>query len=259
MKEGEINYLRAIGKEGRVHAAGKPYSDSDCGRYLVAMGQIMELLPPPPAKILDLGCGTGWTSLMLAKRGYTVVGCDIAADMIECANESRQNEPPGTLNLTYCIYDYENLPFESSFDVVLFFDALHHAENETAALAASWRALRPGGICVTSEPGEGHSHTPASVQAVERLNVNEKDMPPCLIRRMGHELGFDCEVYPQMQEWVSMVAPRQTRHTGSLRHKIAGIIHRMPLGPEALLFLQMVRLKHKNGIVVLTKPANDKG
>ena len=54
------------------------------------MGIIMQLLPATPARVLDLGCGTGWTSTFLALRGYTVVGQDIAPDMLSLARANQQ-------------------------------------------------------------------------------------------------------------------------------------------------------------------------
>lgn len=44
-------------------------------------------LPPPPARILDLGCGTGTLSVLLAELGYDVRGVDIAPRMIERAQD----------------------------------------------------------------------------------------------------------------------------------------------------------------------------
>ena len=81
-KQGEIDYLMRIGEAGARHAAGKPYSDVGCGSYLMQIGCIMSLLPQPPCRLLDAGCGTGWTSVLFARRGYDVVGVDISEDMI---------------------------------------------------------------------------------------------------------------------------------------------------------------------------------
>src|SRR5207244_11070644 len=81
-KSGEIDYLKNLGAAGVWHAANKPFSDPGCGRYLAELGAILALLPPPPARLLDLGCGTGWTSVFFARAGYDVVGVDLAPDMI---------------------------------------------------------------------------------------------------------------------------------------------------------------------------------
>jgi hypothetical protein len=44
---GELAYFRNIGEEGLKHATHKPWSDPQCGLYLMELGAIMGLLPPP--------------------------------------------------------------------------------------------------------------------------------------------------------------------------------------------------------------------
>lgn len=188
-KAGEQAYLANIGEGGRQHSLDKPFSDPDCGFNLASIGIIMGLMPPPPARVLDLGCGGGWTSIFLARRGYSVTGQDIASDMIALAQDNAIHH-----GLTSCVdflcSDFESLGMEKKFDCALFFDSLHHAEDEALAIQSAWRALRPGGILITHEPGEGHASDPASVEAMRLFGVTERDMPPHLIVRRGREAGF---------------------------------------------------------------------
>jgi SAM-dependent methyltransferase len=194
-KQGERDYFRNIGEEGVRHAIRKPFYDPDCWRYLLEIGAMMSMLPPPPARVLDLGCGTGWTSTFFAKRGYDVVGVDICEDMLVYANRERERE--GLDNLRFVAADYEGLTFDREFDAAIFFDALHHAMDEQAAIQAAFRALKPGGVCITSEPGLGHGDAPQSREAVRRFNVTEKDMPPEKIVALAKYAGFEtCRVYP---------------------------------------------------------------
>jgi SAM-dependent methyltransferase len=194
-KSGEIDYLRNLGEAGVWHAANKPFSDPGCARYLAEMAAVMALLPPPPARLLDLGCGTGWTSVFFARACYEVVGVDLAPDMIAQAEANRARA--GLDSLTFVVCDYEELPFDREFDGAVFYDALHHAVDEAAALAGAFRALRPGGVCVTSEPGEGHHISPEALAAVRRYNVTEKEMPPRRIIELGRAAGFTgFRVYP---------------------------------------------------------------
>ena len=106
-KAGEIRYLQASGEHGAAFAADKPFSDPDCGQHLVALGALRMLLPPPPARLLDLGCGTGWTSCMFAQMGYDVVGQDIAPDMIHYANIKKQRYR--VPHVRFITSDYESM------------------------------------------------------------------------------------------------------------------------------------------------------
>jgi SAM-dependent methyltransferase len=187
-KQGEIDYVKAIGEAGLWHAANKPFSDPGCGQMLVDMGIVMQLLPAPPARLLDLGCGAGWTSVFFARRGYDVTGQDIAPDMVAAAEANRDRQ--GLANLRFVVSDYESLVFPGDFDCAVFFDSLHHAVDEEAALASAFRALRPGGVLVTHEPGEGHAERPETKAAVARYGVTEKDMPPRRIVALARRIGF---------------------------------------------------------------------
>lgn len=199
-KDAERNYLKAIGEAGLNHASNKPFSNDDCGLTLASIGAVMHLLPPRPAKILDLGCGTGWTSIFLARHGYEVVGRDIAEDMITAAQSLKTTQTIGD-NLQFEVGDFEDTEILPIFDAVIFFDSLHHAEDEAQAIRFAAQALKPGGVMITHEPGEGHSTAPHSVAAMEQFGVTEKDMPPHLIIRHARDAGFiQFRIYPMQHD-----------------------------------------------------------
>src|SRR5262249_45304391 len=131
-KSGEIDYLKNLSPADVRHAVHKPFSDENCAGYLFNMGAVFSLLPPRPARLLDLGCGTGWTSIFFARAGYEVVGADIAPDMIEHARA--MGRQAGLDNLRFVVSDYEELPFANEFDAVVFYDSLHHAIDEGLAV-----------------------------------------------------------------------------------------------------------------------------
>src|SRR5262245_54223142 len=127
-RQGELTYFEAIGEAGRQFAVDKPFSESACGAELMQVGSILAVMPPPPRRVLDCGCGTGWLSYFLARRGYEVVGTDVSPQAIDLARANpvfcRGPAP------RFLVADSEQLPFAAEFDVVLFYDSLHHAVDE---------------------------------------------------------------------------------------------------------------------------------
>ena len=76
---------------------------------------VLRLSPQPGERILDLSTGTGWTSRLVARRGATVVGVDIADGLLEVARARAEGLP-----ITYQVGDAEALPFEDgAFDAVV--------------------------------------------------------------------------------------------------------------------------------------------
>src|SRR5512135_937049 len=71
-----------------------PYSRVDYRRLIAWPERIRrewpfleQVLPAPPARLLDLGCGTGEHSRFLAEKGYQVVGLDSSEAMLQKARE----------------------------------------------------------------------------------------------------------------------------------------------------------------------------
>jgi SAM-dependent methyltransferase len=198
-KLAEMDYLDKIGEAGRHHSIEKPFSDLNCGFNLASIGVIMNLLPKPPGRLLDFGCGAGWTSVFMAKYGFEVVGQDISSAMLAAAAENRDRY--NLTNLSFVKGDYESINFRDEFDCAMFYDCLHHADDELAAIRTAYNALKPGGVLITHEPGVGHAANPASIEAMRVYGVNERDMPPSLIIRRGQEVGFtDCRVFPMQHD-----------------------------------------------------------
>jgi SAM-dependent methyltransferase len=208
-KEGELTYLAQIGESGRDHSLQKPFSEPDTGLLLASIGFVMALLPPAPARILDLGCGGGWTSVFFARAGYEVVGQDIAPDMIALGQENAAHHGL-TDRLSFVCSDFESLGMDNQFDAAVFFDSLHHAEDELLAIRAAYNALKPGGVLITHEPGEGHSVHPTSIEAMELYGVTERDMPPRLIMERGRQVGFgEMRVVPMPPDLFSIFYTRR--------------------------------------------------
>src|SRR5688572_10049961 len=104
---------------------------------------VLRLNPQPGERILDLSTGTGWTSRIVARRGATVIGADIATNLLEAAREKADSEG---LPITYQIGDAEDLPFETgAFDAVVSTFGIMFASRPEVAAAELARVCRKGG------------------------------------------------------------------------------------------------------------------
>jgi ubiquinone/menaquinone biosynthesis C-methylase UbiE len=92
---------------------------------------------------VDVGCGTGLMSAMLAAQGRQVVGVDLSAAMIAQARRRSGS------SATFIEADAESLPIaSSSVDAVVNLISLHHYPDPSRAIAEFRRVLRPGGRLV---------------------------------------------------------------------------------------------------------------
>lgn len=93
----------------------------------------------PGDHVLDVGCGTGQTSMHAAERAGTVVGIDLSASQL-----SRARRKPAAARFLRA--DAEYLPFpDDTFDAVVSVGAIIYFPNPVAALAEARRVTRPGG------------------------------------------------------------------------------------------------------------------
>lgn len=101
-------------------------------------------LPPAPARVLDLGTGSGHAAFVLADRGYDVTGVDSSAGMLDIARV-RAAEAKGA-SPTFVLGDAVDPPVDGGFDVVVSRYLMWTLRDPLTALQR-WRGLLcPGGV-----------------------------------------------------------------------------------------------------------------
>jgi ArsR family transcriptional regulator len=102
----------------------------------------------PPLVVADLGSGEGLLSELLAMRCKRVIAVDNSEKIVSFGAAKAKRR--GLKNLEFRLGDLQNPPIEpESVDLVILSQALHHAGDPAAAIAAGYRLLRkPGQIFV---------------------------------------------------------------------------------------------------------------
>jgi len=175
----------------------KPFGDPQglSGDLLIAAGTMIKLLNlPPGAAVLDLGCGCGWTSNLLARCGFHVTGVDVNAASLAIG---QRNADAAGLAVKFINADMQTFTLDQCFDAVVIFDSLHHCLREQSVLSNVERMLIPGGkivLCEQSYPDEEKAglltHDDA-IQTMRRHGTLEKGLGTKYLVSALLGCGFD--------------------------------------------------------------------
>jgi ubiquinone/menaquinone biosynthesis C-methylase UbiE len=104
----------------------------------------------PPGVALDLGCGGGHVSFLIAPKAQKTIAYDLSEPMLEIVRAEAVRR--GLDNLEAVRGAVESLPWpDESFDLVATRYSAHHWRDVDAALREARRVLRPGGLMVVMD------------------------------------------------------------------------------------------------------------
>lgn len=124
--------------------------------YLIS--PLLELLSqeklPSQAKlrVLDLGCGNGSLSHLIAQQGYEVVGVEDSEQGVAIARQSF----PSCNFIQASIYDLPYAELENSFDIVLSAEVIEHLLYPRELVRAAKKCLKPNGRLILTTPYHGY-------------------------------------------------------------------------------------------------------
>jgi SAM-dependent methyltransferase len=187
-----------LGEACEMSAYVHGYTETEASRLMDQSGTLAQLLHhgtlyPPGSRVLEVGCGVGGQTVILAHNSplAEIISVDISAESLAKAKAAVSSA--GLSNVTFEIADLFHLPFlHASFDHVFVCFVLEHLERPLEALRSIRRLIKPGGSITVIEGDHGSyfSH-PRSEEA--SLAVQ------CLIdvqARLGGNSLIGRELYP---------------------------------------------------------------
>ena len=133
----------------------------------------------PVHTVLDLACGTGTMTFLLADRGYELIGVDFSPEMLAVAAEKTVAE--GRIPPIFLCQSMEDLDLYGTVDAcVCLLDSLNHITDKNAlkrALHRVWLFLEPGGLFVFDV------HTPEHLASLDgEMFLDETEDAYCVWR-----------------------------------------------------------------------------
>jgi ubiquinone/menaquinone biosynthesis C-methylase UbiE len=128
------------------------FSEDSNERLIEACLQLAGL--KSPGRVVDLGCGSGTFSALLAKKGFDVTGLDISREMVAIG---RKRYGQGGFVPRFTVGDVEHLPFAGEIlDGVLLSGLLHHLPDPYRCIQEVYRVLKPGGVFMAFDPNRAN-------------------------------------------------------------------------------------------------------
>ena len=167
---------------------------SDFVHEMVKWGGIEKL--PPGTTVLDVGCGIGGSSRILARDyGFAVTGITISPQQVKRAQELTPQE----VNAQFAVDDAMALSFpDASFDVVWSIEAGPHMPDKAVFARELIRVLKPGGVLVVADWNQRDDRQ-------KPLNFWEKPVMRQLLDQWSHPAFSSIEGFSELLAETSLV------------------------------------------------------
>jgi 2-polyprenyl-3-methyl-5-hydroxy-6-metoxy-1,4-benzoquinol methylase len=229
----EIHSAQESKDRGEAQTFRKPFGthwgSSYWSKWATVAFATEQLRLPEGARVLDLGVGTGWTSLFLAEAGYDVRGVTIAPAAVEIAQgrANRWNSPA-----RFQVGDMEELAFGAEFDFVLIFDALHHCQRQRQVLEGIAAALKPGGWVLFGEPSVLHGISPQARRVNRDLGWVERGISVSGLKDDCAAVGLS-----DFRRFFEGTAPYASRSLGFAKQLLRLVAGDVAVAPQSSIWL----------------------
>lgn len=121
--------------------------DRACEALVDEHARRVDAVAPDPVLVLDVGCGLGASTAVLARRWPSawVIGLNVSEVQLRYARPRRPEAG-------FCVMDASRLAIgDETIDAIVSVEAMLHFPSRERFLSAAWRALRPGGCLVFTD------------------------------------------------------------------------------------------------------------
>lgn len=163
----------------------------------------LEWIPGGARRILDVGCGIGWSSWEI-KRNFPeafVLGLDLSDKVVEIAKLLFENEKRGIKFIVHDITEWNEL-FEQTFDAILFLDSYEHipASSRPKVHKVIKDALTEGGVIILTFPSLFHQRFLRTYHK-DRLQPVDEDVTYEDIGKIANDIGGTVIYYAHKSIW----------------------------------------------------------
>lgn len=205
---------------------------------------VRELKLPIGSKILDLGCGSGDISLMLASFGYRVYAADIVVNKLRYL--VKKVEINNLYGLVYlCCLNAYNLPFkDNQFDCVVLAEVIEHLEYPEKVIAEIKRISNKNGYIIISTPNRSgiNLHKAPRYSSIKTKHHTQNFMPSELkyiiyrpnFKGARHVFEFSEKELLEFCKENCLVVDKSTKTTNKL---ISNFAIKLPISATILKYL----------------------
>lgn len=190
-RTGEPIQFDAYGDDARTAIAERTrpgYLHMLATAWLPALPDVhRHLLTAPAARIADIGCGSGWSTIALA-RAYPNARIDgVDADEVSIAAARRNAAEAGVADrVTFTVADAEAPGLKVGvYDLVVAFDVVHELAHPVAALEAARQLLAPGGAVLIADGATSDELTTGG--GLDERLIRANSVLFCLPTARGHD------------------------------------------------------------------------
>ena len=145
-------------------------------------------------RVLDIGCWSGGTSLLLCAMGAEVVAVEEVPHYAQCADYLRHAFDLRKLQVReLSLYDCTSDEFHDAFDIVLLAGVLHHLSDPKLALRIVFNSLVDGGVCLVEAVAKT-TNRPDLENSVNQLRWNNALFTPDNLDEMMKSVGFEVNI-----------------------------------------------------------------